>query len=275
MKNIVLSAIIALLACVLVSCKNVNMNYNGMTFNQEYDTTQFVVRNFDFETSFDKLDIDGYSMVTFHVGDQCKVVAKSSEKAFEKAVIIVNEGTLVVERKEKVKIDPIILDITMPILSSMEMEGMGSFGADVLKSDKLSMTVMGSSSINIDSLICNELEIESNGAGDIDVNVNARDNVDVETNGAGKVIMNIISAGKVSIETNGAGDVRAVVKSDIMSLQGNGANKSDITVDVRELIVDANGLAKIDVAGVADVADIKAEGIAKCDRDKLTIRKAE
>lgn len=115
--------------------------------------------------------------------------------------------------------------ITSPDLVKVEQDGVGSFYADNINSDRLTIDNEGVGSIYIKQLLANTVKLSNEGVGSVHIDKLTGDNVDIDNGGVGSVKIGSCKGGTLKIDNGGVGSVKATVdcKSIHASLTGVGS----------------------------------------------------
>lgn len=101
--------------------------------------------------------------------------------------------------------------ISSPDLVKIDQEGVGSFHADAINSDRLDIDNEGVGSVYIKQLLVNKVKVDNEGAGSVTINELQSDDVYVDNEGVGKVNIGSFKGGKLTIDNEGVGKVSAQV----------------------------------------------------------------
>jgi hypothetical protein len=197
-------------------------------------------RNFQV-AGFERLEVGGPYEVTVTTGSTPSVRASGGEKAIERMIVQVINGTLKIYSKKRSGMNfgwsdgvhPVKLAVTVPNLSSAEIAGSGSISVDKVAGDSFNAGVAGSGELRLGQVDVKRLKAGIAGSGDIDL-------------GSGR-------ASAVEYEIAGSGDIEAgglVADTASVSIAGSG-----------EVTAHATGTAQVEIAGSGDV---KMSGGAKC-----------
>jgi len=199
-----------------------------------------ITRNFQV-AGFERLEVGGPYEVTVTTGSTPSVRASGGEKAIERMIVEVKNGTLKIYSKKRSGMNfgwsdgvhPVKLAVTVPHLSSAEIAGSGSISVDKMAGDSFNAGVAGSGELRLGQVDVQRLKAGIAGSGDLHA-------------GRGR-------ASAVEYEIAGSGDIEAgglVADTASVSIAGSG-----------EVTANATGTAQVDIAGSGDV---KMSGGAKC-----------
>jgi hypothetical protein len=183
--------------------------------------------------AFDKLEVAGPYDVTVTTGSAPSVKASGGERAIERLVVEVKDGTLRIHPKKRSGMSfgwsrghPAKLTVTVPSLNSAEIAGSGDISVDKIAGDSFEGGIAGSGSLRLGQVDVKRLkagiagsgefaagkgravvaEYEIAGSGDIDAAALVAETASVSIAGSGNVAAN--ATGTASVEIAGSGDVR-------------------------------------------------------------------
>ena len=197
----------ALAMVTLVSCQFVS--FNGKAGNLFNAKGPVVVKTMEGLTDFDAITVNGSADVEFVQGSSFLVEVTTNEDVFEKLDFKVENGVLVLQPKEKVKLNrsKVNVKVVAPVLTEVNVNGAADFDMDSYEGEnRLKIQVNGAGDLKLDDVIIPELKVVVNGAGDINFKDIDIEEVSVTVNGAGDAVMSG-KAGNVDVTISGAGDV--------------------------------------------------------------------
>lgn len=178
-------------------------------------------------SSFDKIDIRGSASVRFHLSKEYRLTVSVDSNLSKYFETTTRNNTLLIETVNEmgrsVRFTKNIVDIYCPDISSVSIEGSGSFQTiDLLKVSTFKVKIRGSGNISVEGS-CGDIDINIQGSGRIDgdeflannayvkikgsgnVNIWAKDNLRGDISGSGtmaykgnpKVDFNISGSGKI------------------------------------------------------------------------------
>ena len=197
-------------------------------------------RNFQV-AGFERLEVGGPYEVTVTTGSAPSVRASGGERAIERMVVEVENGTLKIHSKKRSGINfgwsgtthPVKLVVTVPRLVAAEIGGSGSITVDKVAGDMFEAGVAGSGEVRLGQVDVKRFKAGIAGSGEINA-------------GKGR-------AAVVEYDIAGSGDIDAgalVAEVAALSIAGSG-----------EISANATGTASVDIAGSGDV---RMTGGAKC-----------
>lgn len=101
--------------------------------------------------------------------------------------------------------------ITSPDLVKVGLEGVGSFHADRVNSDRLDIDNEGVGSIFIKQLLANKVSVDNEGVGSVELGHVTGDVLDIDNEGVGSVKVGFYKGGNLKIDNEGVGSVSAKV----------------------------------------------------------------
>jgi len=197
-------------------------------------------RNFQV-AGFERLEVGGPYEVTVTTGSAPSVRASGGERAIERMIVEVENGTLKIYSKKRNGMNfgwssgnhTIKLAVTVPRLTVAQIAGSGSISVDKVAGDTFDAGVAGSGELRLGQVNVKRLKAGIAGSGEINA-------------GQGR-------ASVVEYDIAGSGDIDAgalVAEVAALSIAGSG-----------EISANATGTASVDIAGSGDVRMI---GGAKC-----------
>lgn len=191
--------------------------------------------------AYSELDVNISADVLVIPGDEYYLRIEAQENLLPVIKTSVSGKTLKIDSKRCVQSDdPIQIELTVPMLSSININGSGSVKtSEMMKTEDLDIGVNGSGTFSGD-IYANSVEASINGSGNILMNGTAK-TLDVEINGSGdfrglglksfetevvvrgsgNVDVNVLNM--LDVEVLGSGDVRYVGNPEIStSIKGSG-----------------------------------------------------
>lgn len=158
---------------------------------------------------FQSIVMNGHADVTYVQSPDFSVELTANEDAFDKLVVSVEDGTLIVKPKDNIQLRAQKLELLVkaPEMESVVVNGAADFDLDNYTSQNpMSITVNGAGDIDLKNAKVPSLQIVVNGAGDIDVTDVETEDLKVVVSGAGdaKVSGHAVN-GQFTI--SGAGDI--------------------------------------------------------------------
>ena len=101
--------------------------------------------------------------------------------------------------------------ITSPDLVKVGLEGVGSFRADKVNSDRLDIDNEGVGSVYIKQLLANKVSVDNEGVGSVELGNVTGDVLDIDNEGVGSVKVAFYKGGSLKIDNEGVGHVSAKV----------------------------------------------------------------
>ena len=186
-------------------------------FDESFDAKGEMVKQYDI-TNFEKIRVGGAFVVKIQKGDTFKVVADGREEDIDDVEVKVEDGTLRVENRKKIKlmgnIKRIGLTITVPTVQSVDLSG-----ATLSK-------ITGFNNLN-------DLKVDISGASKTLIDINAK-KLDLDVSGASKVELR---GSATSLEADVAGACN--LEAEQMNIQ---------TADV-----EASGISKVSLGNIPNL----------------------
>ena len=189
---------------------------------------------------FERIEVGGPYEVTVTTGGAPSVRAEGGERAIERMIVEVENGTLKIYTKKRTMnfgwsnhSGTVHLMVTVPRLTGAEIGGSGTINVDKVAGDMFEAGVAGSGELSLGQVDVKRFKAGIAGSGEINA-------------GQGR-------AGAVEYEIAGSGDIEAgglVAEVAKVSIAGSG-----------EVTANATGSASVDIAGSGDV---HMTGGAKC-----------
>jgi hypothetical protein len=225
---------------ILLGMAAMTMAATGCARDRNESAGPATTRNFQV-AGFERLEVGGPYQVTVTTGSAPSVRASGGERAIERMVVEVENGTLKIYTKKRSGINfgwsskshPVQLVVTVPRLIAAEIGGSGSISVDKVTGDMFEAGVAGSGEVRLGQVDVKRFKADIAGSGEINA-------------GQGR-------ASVVEYDIAGSGDIDAgalVAEVAALSIAGSG-----------EISANATGTASVDIAGSGDV---KMTGGAKC-----------
>lgn len=164
-------------------------------------------------SDFNSITVKGSANLFLTQGDGFAVLVKANEEVFEHLNYYVEEGVLVLETVNNVRIkaETFNVYVTLPCLEVLSVNGAADVKTDSeYVSDKdMIVTVNGAGDFELDGGIkVPNLAFTINGAGDVTASKLEVDKLDIVVNGAGDITVSG-KAGLANFSVAGAGDIDA------------------------------------------------------------------
>jgi hypothetical protein len=177
-------------------------------FDESFDAKGEMVKQFDV-TNFQKIRVGGAFVVRVQKGDAFKVVADGREEDIDDIEVKVEDGTLQIENRKRIKllgnIKRVGLTITLPSLQAIDLSGatltkitgfdnLNELKVDIsgasktlidINAQKLNLDVSGASKVELRGSV-NNLEADLAGACSLDAEQMRIQTADVEASGVSK-----------------------------------------------------------------------------------------
>jgi hypothetical protein len=194
--------------------------------------------------AFDRLEVAGPYEVTVATGSAPSVKASGGERAIERLVVEVKDGTLMIHPRKRSGMSfgwsrshPVKLAVTVPSLSSAEIAGSGDISVDKVAGDSFEGGIAGSGNLRLGQVAVKRLKAGIAGSGEFNA-------------GKGRAVV-------AEYEIAGSGDIEAaalVAETASVSIAGSG-----------NVAANATGTATVEIAGSGNV---RMTGGAKCSVSK-------
>jgi hypothetical protein len=190
---------------------------------------------------FERIEVGGPYEVSVTTGAAPSVRASGAEKAIERMIVEVRDGTLRIYTRKRSGMNfgwsdsrhPVKLAVTVPSLTAAEIAGSGSIAVDKVAGDSFDAGVAGSGELRLGQVDVKRLKAGIAGSGGINAGQGRASVADYEIAGSGDIEAGALVAEVASVAIAGSGEVTA----------------------------NATGTAKVDIAGSGDV---RMSGGAKC-----------
>lgn len=251
--------------------------------------------NDDMTKSLDLKDFHGFeisSNVDIHYtqGSGYKVEAKGSEKAFEKNVIKVSDGLLVVKTTKNrgsmsERNDKISLYVTSPGFDVVKNTGICNISADKINAGDMSLDNMGVAEWEIKSLVCNGFDLKNLGVltcrGSVEASsfyvknmgqMNDYGDVKAETcafrnSGSYSSKRNYAVSGDMDLNVSGSETFNGKIRARNIDVNVSGMLQGDIGMEASRLMLNINGYGKLSASFKGDNAEIRCSGSGELDMD--------
>ena len=191
--------------------------------------------------SFTKIEAVGPDNIVFVTGDTFSIKAQGDADAITRLRYAMDNGTIIIGREKGQwwgkDTEGVTVTVTAPTLTAASLAGSGTFSADKMAGDKVSVELAGSGDAKVGDVTAKSFESEIAGSGSVTV--------------AGKVE-------RAEYEVAGSGNVDAIGLASIdaeVSIAGSG----DVTLT-------ATGKVDADIAGSGNVS---VTGGAKCSSSSM------
>ena len=224
------------------------------------------------EKSFKAIDVEAVADVyyTQNDGDQCDVRLDFSAIKDVKFLQQLKEKLKVVYRNDEVIIGfnsrmtvpascnsenkRLKIYITSPDLVKVTQEGMGSFHAKTINSDRFAIDNEGVGSVYIGKILANKVTVDNEGVGSVKITNVSMGSLKVDNEGVGSVNLGFFKGGSLNILNEGVGSVKA-------------------KVDCQSVNATSEGVGGINLSGVTRQYGKTKDGIGGISDGGLTVRK--
>ncbi|MDG1438354.1 MAG: DUF2807 domain-containing protein [Emcibacteraceae bacterium] len=207
-------------------------------------------------SGFESIELNTSSNVDVTIGNDYSVVLKGDIDRIEKMELERSGDTLEINSKRRGGFfgffsggndnGNLIIEITMPDIESMHINGSGNAEIKGVDNDELELQIHGSGDIYVWGK-SEEVAIEIHGSGDIEMDEVSGNNVDVEIHGSGNVEFENGTCSRLDIKISGSGDVDAKdLICDEVNVEVEGSGNSSIYAK-NLLTFDGEGSGSVDV----------------------------
>lgn len=214
-------------AAMLTSCKFIAFNGDPSDRHLVFKGGPEVVDTLDLK-DFNAIRVNGQGDIEFIQSDTYKVILTSNEGVLEQLDCRVEDGTLVLSRKEHVQLvaDKYEFTIYAPVLTALTVNGAADMDLSSYKShEPLTISVNGAADLELENVQVPALSVSVRGAGDLELKDMDVDRLSVEVRGASDVVLSG-RAREVSLSISGAGDIDARnLEADVWKTEKNGMGK--------------------------------------------------
>lgn len=193
---------------------------------------------------FSKIELTGASKVSLRQGEPQLVRITATQNIIDLLNRDVKSDEWEIKFKRCIETaEDISIEITIPEIEELSVEGSGSIKGDgIISSNLLELSVDGSGELDL-TIDTKELESEINGSGDLKLKGNTKTH-DIEINGSGDVEAYELTSDEATIEINGSGDVKVDV-SYSLDVEVNGSGDVYYKGNVKKIDSDINGSGKL------------------------------
>ena len=238
------------------------------------------------EKPFKAIDVDVIASVyyTQNNGDECSVRldAEFVQKLKEKLKVVYRDGEVKIGLNGKLKVpaacnsekNRLKIYITSPDLVKIAQEGVGSFYAKTINSDRLKIDNEGVGSVKIGKILANKLEVTNEGVGSVNIDDVAGDDMNIDNEGVGSVKISKIEMGSVKLDNEGVGSVNlGMFKGGSLIIKNEGVGSVKAKVDCQSVNATSEGVGGVNLSGVTRQYNKKKGGIGGISDGGLTVRK--
>ena len=245
------------------------------------------------EKPFKAIDVDVIADVyyTQNDGNECSVKMDYSAIKDQEFVKKLKDKLKVVYRDGEVKIGlngrlnvpssynndnkRLKIYITSPDLVKITREGVGSFHAKTINSDRLEIENEGVGAVKIGKILANKLEITNEGVGSVNIEDVAGDDMSIDNEGVGSVKISKIEMGsRLKLDNEGVGSVNLdMFKGGSLIIKNEGVGSVKAKVDCQSVNATSEGVGGVNLSGVTRQYNKKKGGIGGISDGGLTVRK--
>jgi len=243
------------------------------------------------EKPFKAIDVDVIADVyyTQNDGNECSVKMDYSAIKDQEFVKKLKDKLKVVYRDGEVKIGlngrlnvpssynndnkRLKIYITSPDLVKITREGVGSFHAKTINSDRLEIDNEGVGAVKIGKILANKLEITNEGVGSVNIEDVAGDDMSIDNEGVGSVKISKIEMGSLKLDNEGVGSVNLdMFKGGNLIIKNEGVGSVKAKVDCQSVNATSEGVGGVNLSGVTRQYNKKKGGIGGISDGGLTVR---
>jgi len=272
-------AVMLAVTAVMSSCKS---NWNtGMSGNIEYTQNELKAR------SFNKISVslpcDVY--YTQNDGDACNVKVDYSgiddpelvAELKEKVKVAYRNGGVEIGCKNKITVPSscnaegkrLKIYITSPDIVKITQEGVGSFHAKDINSDRLTIDNEGVGSVYITKILANQLDVDNEGVGSVNIDEATGDKMTIDNEGVGSVKVKTVAMGNLGVDNEGVGSVALdFFKGGNLKVVNEGVGKVTAHVECKSVNATLDGVGGIHLSGSTQTYTRNKDGVGSIsDRD--------
>ena len=152
--------------------------------------------------TFSKIELDGAVEMHFTQSDTQNIVVEADSSIIHRVITEIQGEKLIIKTQKislsqslfKINKTPkIIIFVSAPSVSNIELSGASKFYADSLKIDGLlNIEISGASTVSTGHIEANNFNLNISGASDIESNLNIFDNVTIDISGASNAPLAVI-----------------------------------------------------------------------------------
>ena len=172
--------------------------------------------------AFDGIRVESVANVHITMGDTQKVEIEAEDNIIDLIDLRVRRGRLIISMDDDHSIDTdegIHINITMPTLRDLELDGVGSFEALDLNEEDLTIDVGGVGSVELEGKV-DKLDLDVSGVGDVDLRDLVAQEARVRHSGVGHV--RVRAEEDLDVRVSGVGSVRYYGKPKNISKREDG-----------------------------------------------------
>jgi hypothetical protein len=224
---------------ILIGAAMTAMSTAGCAQSRGESAGPSMTRNYPV-AGFERIEVGGPYEVTVTTGSAPSVRASGGERAIERMIVEVENGTLRIHSRKRSGMNfgwsnsqPVQLVVTVPALTGAQIAGSGSISVDKVAGEMFEGGVAGSGELRLGQVDVKRLKAEIAGSGEIHAGRGRASTVDYGIAGSGDIDATGLVAEMASVSIAGSGEISA----------------------------NATDAAKVEIAGSGDV---RMTGGAKC-----------
>ena len=198
--------------------------------------------------------------------EKLKVVYRNDE------VVIGYNGRLTVPASCNSENKRLKIYITSPDLVKITQEGVGSFYAKSVNSDRLEIDNEGVGSVSINQILANKLDVTNEGVGSVSIDHAKGDVMKIDNEGVGSVKVGNVAMSDLKVDNEGVGSVTLdFFKGGNLKINNDGVGKVSAKVDCQVLNVDLDGVGGVHLSGVAGKYTRHKDGVGSISDGSLKV----
>ena len=242
------------------------------------------------EKPFKAIDVDMVASVyyTQNDGDECSVRldysaikdAEFAQKLKEKIKVVYRDGEVKIGLTGRLKVptscnsekNRLKIYITSPDLVKITQEGVGTFYAKSVNSDRLEIDNEGVGSVSINQILANRLDVTNEGVGSVSIDHAKGDVMKIDNEGVGSVKVGNVAMGDLKVDNEGVGSVTLdFFKGGNLKINNDGVGKVSAKVDCQVLNVDLDGVGGVHLSGVTGKYTRHKDGVGSISDGSLKV----
>jgi hypothetical protein len=180
--------------CIINVMDSGNVAGNGNVISQERAVE-----------GFNGITLDGAGNVNVHPGEKNKVVVTTDSNLQDRVLTTVNGNTLLITQSSgSFNAKELTIDVYLPELASISMNGAGNFTVNSGKASELTFSLSGAGNINAQNFQVQNIHITHSGVGD--AKIWATDSLNGTLSGVGNIRYK--GSPTVNVNRTGVGNIR-------------------------------------------------------------------
>ena len=275
------SAALVLASVGVTSCSFCTTNATNMVGGMTYAEDDLR------EKPFKAIDVSVVADVyyTQNNGSECKVRLDYSaiqdvefaQTLKEKVKVAYRNGGVEIGCKNKITVPSscnaegkrLKIYITSPDIVKITQEGVGSFHAKDINSDRLTIDNEGVGSVYITKILANQLDVDNEGVGSVNIDEATGDKMTIDNEGVGSVKVKTVVMGNLGVDNEGVGSVALdFFKGGNLKVVNEGVGKVTAHVECKSVNATLDGVGGIHLSGSTQTYTRNKDGVGSIsDRD--------